>query len=832
MGPFTQLASLPASPGTLATVSYTDNTAVAGTQYFYFAQAFNGTTSSSDSNVASATTPTTAGGGTGGGGTGTPNPGGVPNGPFGLSVAATAPTTVQLSFVDNSNNETGFVVQRSTAGGAFTTLATLAAAAGVDSTVSYTDSTAAAGTSYSYTVNAVNGPYQSSTAGPVSVTTPTTAGGSTPPGGGGVTNPGGPPNGPYALLLGATGPNSVQISFVDNSSNETGFVIERATGASGPFTQVATLPPASGVHSTVTYTDSTDAPATTYFYRAYAVNGIYQSSIAGPMSVTTPAGSTVTIPNAPSGLSVTDASTSQIPQVLVSFTDNATNESGLVIQRSTNASGPFATVTTLPGDVGTGMRTYTDTGVSAGTTYYYQVYAENSAGSSTIDGPLSVTTAASSTGSGGTTNPGGPPNGPYGIDANAINSNSVQLTFIDNASNETGFVILRSSSAAGPFTQVGTASASPGTRGIVTFIDASVSPSSTYYYEAYAVNGPYASSVAGPTKTTTPALNATPTPTGPWVPYATLIGQAQETTDFPTINGTGVTVAVIDRGVDPNAPGLSPSKIIGGYNFRDNDTNTLDDNGHGTGVAGIIAASGYTYNGQYNQGVATDASLVVLKQESSENIKAALDWVIANAKQYNIQVINLTDFLTEVLPGAWDPTVYLSELQTIWNMGIFICSPVGNGEVQYGNVPIGYPSLSPYVVGVGGIDLNGNLYADSLRGNGLDVLGPADDVTMPYYIRNPNSVGYDQYDDNYDGTTAVVNYAIGTSWASAYVAGTAALIKQVNSKITPAEIQTILEQTGTPTYDPTDNIYVPAINVDKAVAMAEQLYGPSGTSTP
>jgi subtilisin family serine protease len=77
-----------------------------------------------------------------------------------------------------------------------------------------------------------------------------------------------------------------------------------------------------------------------------------------------------------------------------------------------------------------------------------------------------------------------------------------------------------------------------------------------------------------------------------------------------------------------------------------------------------------------------------------------------------------------------------------------------------------------------------------------------------------------------------VNYAIGTSWASAYVAGTAALIKQVNAKITPSEIQAILEQTGTPTYDPTDNIYVPAINVDKAVAMAEQLYGPNGTSTP
>ena len=529
---------------------------------------------------------------------------------------------------------------------------------------------------------------------------------------------------------------------------------------------------------------------------------------------------------------MTDASTAQTPQVQITFTDNATNETDLVIQRSTSSGGPFTTVKTLPGDVGTGARTFTDTGVAAGTTYYYQVYAENSAGPSTIAGPLSVTTASASTGSGATTNPGGPPNGPYGIDANAINSNSVQLTFIDNASNETGFVILRGASAAGPFTQVGTATASPGTRGIVTFVDATVSPSSTYYYEAYAVNGPYASGITGPTSVGTPAISSSTTPTGPWVPYATLIGQDQEVANFPTINGTGVTVAVVDRGVDPNAPGLSPSKIIAGYNFRDNNTNTLDDYGHGTGVSGIIAANGYTYNGQYNQGVAPDASLVELKQESSANIKSALDWIIANAKQFNIQVVNLTDFLTDVLPGAWNPTIYTSELQTIYDMGIFIVTPVGNGEAEFGNIPITYPALSPYVVGVGGIDLNGNLWSDSLRGTGLDVLAPADDVTMPYYIKNPNSVGYDQYDDNYDGTTAIVPYALGTSWASAYTAGTAALIKQVNSKITPAEILSILEQTGTPTYDPTDNIYVPTINVDKAVAMAEQLYGPSGTSTP
>lgn len=101
-------------------------------------------------------------------------------------------------------------------------------------------------------------------------------------------------NAPTGLTATAISPTSVQLGFTDNSTNDSGFVIERATSSNGPFTSVGTLPgnvtgPSTGF---VGFADNSAAANTTYFYRVYAVNGAAQSSPAGPVSVTTPAGQT------------------------------------------------------------------------------------------------------------------------------------------------------------------------------------------------------------------------------------------------------------------------------------------------------------------------------------------------------------------------------------------------------------------------------------------------------------------------------------------------------------------------------------------------------------
>ena len=317
--------------------------------------------------------------------------------------------------------------------------------------------------------------------------------------------------------------------------------------------------------------------------------------------------------------------------------------------------------------------------------------------------------------------------------------------------------------------------------------------------------------------------------TGPWVPFAQIIGQDQAFAAYPYLNGSNQDVAMIDRGVDYNHPQITPAKIAGGFNFRDNNYNVQDDYGHGTGVAGIIAANPYNYGG-YNQGVAPATHLVVLKQESSANIKAALDWIIAYHAFYNIQVVNITDFVSEIQPGAFNPDQYQPELQTLYNLGIFLVSPVGNGETfnnPSGNhTEIDLPAISPYVFGAGGSTLSDTMFADGRRGAGLDLLAPAESVTMTYYTKNPAAagLGFDQYDDNYTGTPVLVNYAIGTSWASAYTAGTAALLKQINQAFTPAQISQILTSTGSPVADNENpSISWPRLNIMAALTKGFQM---------
>ena len=122
-------------------------------------------------------------------------------------------------------------------------------------------------------------------------------------------------------------------------------------------------------------------------------------------------------------------------------------------------------------------------------------------------------------------------------------------------------------------------------------------------------------------------------------------------------------------------------------------------------------------------------------------------------------------------------------------------------------------------IGIGGIDLNDQFYVDSRRGDGLDLLGPASNVTMPYYLKNKNSVGYDQFDDNYDGTPTLANYALGTSWASAYTSGTATLLKQIDPTITPDQLLANLKNSGDPVVDPMHGVTYSRLNIESAIEL-------------
>src|SRR5688572_5181866 len=103
-----------------------------------------------------------------------------------------------------------------------------------------------------------------------------------------------------------------------------------------------------------------------------------------------------------------------------------------------------------------------------------------------------------------------------------------------------------------------------------------------------------------------------------WSAQAQLVDQDLAAASFPTITGAGTTVAVIDTGINyllaPLGRGFGPGKkVIGGFDFFDNDPDPRDEDGHGTAVAAMIAANPYITGGVTYRGIAPDAKLVALR---------------------------------------------------------------------------------------------------------------------------------------------------------------------------------------------------------------------------
>jgi len=139
----------------------------------------------------------------------------------------------------------------------------------------------------------------------------------------------------------------------------------------------------------------------------------------------TVAPSSPTLPAAPSALSATAASSSAIN---LKWTDNATNETGYVVQRSTDGTN-FTQVATLAA----GTSSYSNSGLAAATTYYFRVRAYNGAGNSAFSNTASAKTSSK------TAIPAKPTN----VAAVNLGGGSARVTWQDNSSNETYFQVYR-----------------------------------------------------------------------------------------------------------------------------------------------------------------------------------------------------------------------------------------------------------------------------------------------------------------------------------------------------------------------------------------------------
>src|SRR5205085_527506 len=158
----------------------------------------------------------------------------------------------------------------------------------------------------------------------------------------------------------------INLSWADNSGNETGFKVERWSSASPTWAQIAAVGP-----NVTSYSDAGLAAGTTYFYRVRATNGAGDSAYSAQASEATRAR---TAPTSPSGLCGAVASATQVN---LSWADNATNEAGYRVERSTDGVN-WAEVAV----VGANATSYSDAGLAGNTTYTYRVRATNGAGNS------------------------------------------------------------------------------------------------------------------------------------------------------------------------------------------------------------------------------------------------------------------------------------------------------------------------------------------------------------------------------------------------------------------------------------------------------------------
>ena len=194
-------------------------------------------------------------------------------------------------------------------------------------------------------------------------------------------NTGTPPSAPSNLAATASSNSQINLTWTDNAANEIGFYLERKTGATGTYAQIASV----GAN-VVSYSNTGLSVGTTYYYRVRAYNSSGISSYSNEANATTLSG---TPPNAPSSLTATAASWSQIN---LAWRDNSSNETGFYIERKTGVGGTYVQI----GSVGAGVKSYSNTGLIAGTTYYYRVRAYNGGGNSAYSNEANATTPGSS----------------------------------------------------------------------------------------------------------------------------------------------------------------------------------------------------------------------------------------------------------------------------------------------------------------------------------------------------------------------------------------------------------------------------------------------------
>ncbi len=267
----------------------------------------------------------------------------------------------------------------------------------------------------------------------------------------------------------------------------------------------------------------------------------------------------------------------------------------------------------------------------------------------------------------------------------------------------------------------------------------------------------------------TPVTNVPPVTSGdlPWAVERkghALIGADRLGAQAP--QGAGVTVALLDTGVDGTHPDLA-GRVLGGYNFVDDNLDTRDLHGHGTACAGIIAGTGSDSDGV--QGIAPQAYLVPVKvmDENGRGNSFAVVEGIVYAVERGAQVINLS------IGTRTDAQIVRDAIEYAYKRGVLVVAASGNDGANQVLMPSGYPE----VVCVGAVDGELQHAQFSNYGDEVDVVAP----------------GVGVYTCGANGTRT---YFSGTSSATPFVAGALAVLRGRNPQADADELRARLVDTA------------------------------------
>jgi membrane-anchored mycosin MYCP len=270
---------------------------------------------------------------------------------------------------------------------------------------------------------------------------------------------------------------------------------------------------------------------------------------------------------------------------------------------------------------------------------------------------------------------------------------------------------------------------------------------------------------------------------------------------WPMTTGEGITVAVVDSGVDASVPQLADVDVRPGVDVTTEDRDPADNDcyGHGTFVAGIIAAQAQPGTGFV--GVAPDVTILPIRcgtsvgddgpgvltpERMAEGLRAAVDG--------GAQVINISASTTEQNADLEAAVRYAAERDVV------VVASAAN-RAQDGNQAT-YPASYPSVIAVGAVDPSGQRADFSEVGPYVSLVAPGVDVVS----LGPNGPG------QWQGS--------GTSYAAPFVAGAAALVRAYHPRLTAPQVKHRLEVTANrpPTEVPDPGLGWGTVNLSAAVS--------------